>query len=391
MSKTIGLHGRTLLGLLYRHGALTRPQMVRLTGLHESAIDRQLRHLRNAGYVDRIRDVAAWKQTNENARTGYYLTVPAGAKTAAFFEGIENDVLSLKHYRRVRLPGTVSHRLLGNEYLIRLSEAAEDEGLEVGEVFAESSPDFPLFGSAVPKTSRADTGYRFARLVPDATWTLDGTRYYLEVETGTVARRELVSKIADYAGRWRRILKPNLGERKFHNPHAKIESLIILTPTNEHKRMRDYLIEHLPDAEDWRDADAAIRAAAPEKDENGEIKRYKSGAIKALAHPLQLILVAGIEDVRDDPLGRHYSPLRKYPPEHSDPAGDGTPGWRVSLADAAEISSRIPVPAKPPKLATGEEETLQEERERGGVENGSKKVRPARTRGTRQPPRESLG
>lgn len=346
MAKTIGLYGKLLLGLLYRFGALTRPQLVRLTGLHPSAIDRQLRHLRNAGYVDRVRDVAAWKVSNENARTGYYLTVPAGAKVAAFFEGIENDVLSLKNYRRVRLPGTVSHRLLGNEYLICVSEAASDEGLKVEEIHSESFWGFPLFSSGRPR-SRADSPYRFGRVVPDGTYTLDGQTYLLEVETGTNVRRELVSKVAAYAGRWRRMLKPNLGERKFHSADARPEPVVILTPTSEHKRMRDYLLDNLPDADDWAAADDAIRAAAPEKDDSGQIKRHKSGAIKALAYPLQLILVAGIEDVRGDPLGRHYSPLRKYPPEHSDPAGDGTPGWRVGLRDAAAIAKRIPIPEKP--------------------------------------------
>ena len=307
-----------------------------LSGVAERSMDRQLRYLEDAGYVAQARDAAGWKPgAAGRPKSAYYLVLPAGVKAAAFYSGIENDYLAPKNYRRVGVPAKAAHRVLGNEYLIAVSEAAKNRGLTVSEVYSEASPHLPLFGSGVPKSERADSPYRFSRIVCDGTLTLADYPYFLEVETGTHARAELVKKLNDYAGRWRRMLKPNLGERKFHNPRAKIESLIILTPSPEHKRMRDYLRKNLPDAPDWAEADALIKAVSGGEAEAG-----------------RLVIVAGIDEVRDDPLGRVYRPLFRYPKEHSDPAPDwagGQTGWGVSLADAAAIAQKIKVPAKPPK------------------------------------------
>lgn len=334
---TIGVHGQTFLTLLYRYGALTRVQLMALSGVPERSMDRQLRYLEDAGYVAQARDAAGWKPgAAGRPKSAYYLVLPAGVKAAAFYSGIENDYLAPKNYRRVGVPAKAAHRVLGNEYLIAVAKAAKNEDLKAEEIFSESCPTFPMFGTGTPKSDRADSPYRFSRIVPDGTFDLDGQTYLLEVETGTHARKELVSKLGCYAGRWRRMLRPNLGERKFHNPRAKIESLIILTPSPEHKRMRDYLRKHLPDAPDWAEADALIKAVSGGEAEAG-----------------RLVIVAGIDEVRDDPLGRVYRPLYRYPEEHSDPApswAGGQTGWGVSLADAAAISARIPVPEKPPKL-----------------------------------------
>ena len=307
---TIGLHGYEILSLLYRFGALTINQVERLTGLHYAIAKRQLGYLVDAGYVSRTRDVAGWvSRSRGRTPTAHYLNIPQGAKTGSFALGIENDILALKNYRRVRLPGTIYHRLLGNEYLITVSKAgskaakkAKKKELKVKEIYSESCPDFPLFGSGIPKTGRADTRYQFARIVPDGTFVFNSHTYLLEVETGTVAHKEFLKDISNYAGRWRRLLTPNKGERKFHNPDARLEPLIILTPTDQHKPLRDYLRKHLPDAEDWRAGDKAIREASGGKAQAG-----------------QLIIVAGMEEVSDEPLSRSYRPLYKYPPECSGP------------------------------------------------------------------------
>lgn len=346
---TIGLHTRTVLANLFRHGALPVSQLVRITGLSESAVHRQLRYLDGAGYLARARDASKWTPSSPGRpKTVYYLTVPHGAKAGARELGIENDFLSLRHYRRCGLPAAASHRVLGNEYLLTVSEAGGDEVPE-DEIYSESCPEFPLFGSGVAKTERADSPYRFARIVPDGVFEVCGYRYLLEVETKPYGRPELVSKFSDHAGRWRRKLRPNIGERKHHDAAATLEPVIILTPTVEHKRMRDYLRKHLPDSEDWSAGDEAIREASEGNAEAG-----------------QLIIVAGIEEVRGNPLGRVYRPLYKYPPEHSSPSPSGVPGWRVSLKDAAEISARIPVPAKPPKLATTKKK-LTKKKEKGAA------------------------
>lgn len=317
-----------VLALLYRYGALTRTQLERLTGLHYAALKRTLGHLVEGGYVLRSNDVAGWvSRSAGRPQMAYYLSLPLGAKTGAFALGIENDVMALKHYRRVRLPGTASHRLLANEYLILVSEHAGDN-LDASETFSESCPDFPLFGAGVPASNRADTKYRFARIVSDGKWTLGGTIYLLECETGTDARKELVGKLSDYAGRWRRQLKPNRGERKFHSGDAP-EPVILLTPSSEHKPMRDYLRKHLPDSPDWAAGDQAIREASNNQAEAG-----------------QLVIVAGIDEVRGDTLGRVYRPLYRYPEECSGPSPSGVSGWRVSLKDAGVISARIAVPDK---------------------------------------------
>lgn len=348
MSKvTIGLHGHVILSLLYLFGALTQPQIARITGLHISTVKKQIAHLVRAGYVARALDVARWKLDDGPARSGYYLTVPSGAKRGADALGIENDYLALKDYRRIRLPGTVAHRLLGNEYLLAVIEAARAAGFEAEEVSAESYYGFPIFGKGTAKSDRADSPWRYTRIVPDGTFTLGEHRYLLEVETGSHDRRELVGKLNDYASRWRRILRPNRGEKKYHDASARLEPLIILTPTSEHKRMRDYLRENLPKAPDWAEADALIKAVSGGR-----------------AEPGQLVVVAGIDEVRrkdedledeaakdearKKPLSRVYRPLYKYPEEHSGPSPSGVPGWRVSLSDAGEISSRIPVPEEPP-------------------------------------------
>ncbi len=325
---TIGLHGRTLLELMYRYGALTQPQLVRLTALHLSTIKRQLGHLDRAGLLARARDVAGWKETSGNARTAYHLTVPAGAKVAAFELGVENDILSLKHYRRIRLPATVSHRVLANEFLISVLEAAEATGVETPPegVYSESCPGFPLFGTGSAKSDRADSPYKFSRIVPDGVFSLDSQTYLVELETGSNARRELVRKLNDYGGRWRRMLRPNLGERKYHDPDRSPEPVVLLTAQAKHRKLRTDLRERLPEAEDWAAATEAIREASGNR-----------------ADPLMLVLVASVDEVRDDPLGRVYRPLRKYP----DDLSDG--GWRVSLRDAAAISGRILVPEKPPE------------------------------------------
>ncbi len=337
---TVGLHGHEILSFLYRYGALTRTQIERLTGLHRSAIERQLGHLVKGDYVLRSRDVAGWvSRSAGRPPTAYYLSLPLGARTGAFVLGNENDALALKHYRRVRLPGTTSHRLLGNEYLIATIEAARNGRSETGAVYSESCPHFPLFGSGTPKTPRADSPYRFSRIVPDGTFTLSETVYLLEVETGTVARKELLQDISNHAGRWRRLLAPNRGEKKFHNPHAQLEPVVILTPDANHKPMRDYLRKHLPDAPDWAEANETIREASGGR-----------------AEPGQLIIVAGIDEVlkKDEETGevanealtRVYRPLWRYPKELSDPAPSGVPGWRVSLADAGRLAARITVPPK---------------------------------------------
>lgn len=368
MSKNvvIGLHGHLILALLYRFGALTQPQLVRLTGLHLSNVKRQIGHLTRAGYVAYALDVAGWRRADGPARRGYYLTVPGGAKIAANVLGIENDYLALRHYRRIRLPGTVAHRLLANEYLIRLLEAA---GIGAEEVFAESWPFAPIFGSGRPKTDRADSPYRYARIVPDGTFVFSGNRYLLECETGTHARKELASKLSDYAGRWRRMLRPNLGERKFHDPSARPEPVVILTPHEDHKRMRDYLRAALPTADDWAAADEAIRTVTAERDDEDQIRRDKKGRITSRAEAGQLVIVASINEVRADPLARVYRPLFRYPAEISDPApaeAGGQTGWGVSLSDAAALADRIPIPEKPPKEIL-EENPLGDEKKKEDV------------------------
>lgn len=326
---TIGLRGHEILGDLFRYGALTRPRIMELTGLNEAAMDRQLRHLRNGGLVARAKDVASWREEEGAARTGYYLTSPKGVQIAALEHGIENDYLSLRHYRRIRLPGTLSHRLAANGCLLAVREKAEKAGVEVPpeEVYCESWPGAPLFGTGRPKSDRENSPYRFTRIVPDGTFVLDSLRYYLEVETGTNARRELVEKLAGYAGLWRRRLRPNEGEKKYHDPRARLEPVVLLTAEPESaKRLQKHLRERLPETDDWAGAAEVI----------GEVSGGR-------ADPRQLILLAGVEEASSNPLGRVYQPLRKYPETLSD-----SDGWRVSLADASAISGRIPVPAKPP-------------------------------------------
>lgn len=339
----IGRHGHRILSLLYRYGALTQDQLCRLTGLHISTVKRQVGHLGRAGYVARALDVAGWKPADGPARMGYYLNVPRGAKAAAFYLGIENDYLALKHYRRGRLPATVSHRLLGNEYLLTVQEKAAGVEVPPDEVFSESWPGAPLFGTGTPKSDRENSPFRFSRIVPDGVFVLDGLRYHLEVETGSNTRRELVGKIGDYGGRWRRLLRPNSGERRYHDWDARLEPLVLLVPgAGSAKRLQKVLRERLAEAPEWVEAADAI----------GEVSGGR-------ADPRQLVLVAGWDEVREAPLSRAYRPLRRYPESLS-----SEDGWKVSLRDAAAITDRIPVPKKPPKpeeeLPKPEEEPLED-------------------------------
>ena len=329
-ASTIGLHGHEVLGLLYRYGCLTLTQLQRLTDLSESGAKRQLGYLIDAGYVARARDVAGWqKRSTGRPKTAYYLTVPNGAKAGAFSLGIENDYLALRHYRRVRLPGTVAHRLLSNEYLLAVREAGDD-AVPDEEIFSEASPGLPLYGTGTPKSERADSPFKYTRVVPDATWTVSGQTYFLETETRFYGRPELTKKLSDYAGRWRRKLRPkNVGEKKHHDPSG-LEPVVILTPTDEAAdRLHKYLRERLPDSEEWASAAEAIRAASIE---DGKPK----------ATPGMLVLFAGFEEIQNDPLARVYTPLRKYTE-----ALVGADLQRVSLQDAAAVSQKITVPAKP--------------------------------------------
>lgn len=321
---TIGDYGHDVLALLYRYGGLTRHQLARLTRLSLPAIYRQITHLRRAGLVTVAKDSAAWQPAGRRggqAFSVYHLTVPAGAKAGGHAVGVEYDRAALRDYRRIQLPATTAHRVLANEYLISLQEKALADGREapVEEQWSESGTDLPLFGSGRARTQRRDTSYRYAVIVPDGIFCLDGQRYCLEVESA-VRTRQVADKLRDYAGRWRRRLAPNAGELRWHDPDARLEPVIIITAHTEHAyALQSALYERLPAVEGWSEAEAAISAAA-----GGRVD------------PRKLVLVAGWDEVRENPLGRVYGPLRKYPEE----AG----GWEISLADTAAVAAQITPP-----------------------------------------------
>lgn len=327
---TIGAYGHEVLALLYRYGGLNRYQLQRLTGLSLAAVGRQTTHLRRAGLVAIARDSAAWQEGHPGGKGNgrpysvYHLSNPAGAKAGGRAVGVEYDRAAVRDYRRIQMPVTTAHRVLANEYLITLREAALASGLEMPaeEIWSESGTDLPLFGVGRAKAPRKDTSYRYTVIVPDGAFVVDGQRYYLELESG-LRTRPVLTKLRDYAGRWRRRLAPNAGEVRWHDPEARLEPVVIVTAHTEHaKSLQRALRERLPEVEGWLEAEAAISEAA-----GVQIDSRK------------LILVAGWEEVREDPLGRVYRPARRYPPDAS--AEDG---WRVSLADAAAVAARITPP-----------------------------------------------
>ena len=326
---TIGAHGHEVLALLYRYGALTRGQIMRLAGLGRSTASRQIGYLTRGGLVSQTRDAALW-QTGRNGRpqTVHYLTAPSGARAGARELGIENDVVAVRGYRRVGVLYSAAHRVLANEYLISIrdTDPLSDVKAPAEEIHSEANPAFPLFGVATPKTDRKDTTYRFARIVPDGTFVLvfgDGSvdgfeqRYYLELES-SLRSRAVAEKLRDYAGRWRRLLTPREGEKRYHDPSVKIEPVIIICQkTGQAASLQRTLRERLANMREWVEASDAVGEAS------------KSGRVDTR----QLVLLADWEDVWEDPLRRVYRPLRKYPEE----AG----GWFVGLRDAADVAGRV--------------------------------------------------
>ena len=328
---TIGAHGHEVLALLYRYGALTRGQIMRLTGLGRSTASRQIGYLTRGGLVAQTRDVALW-QTGRNGRpqTVHYLTAPSGARAGARELGVENDVVAVRGYRRVGVLHSAAHRVLANEYLISIRDMTPSPDVKVPaeEIHSEANPAFPLFGVATAKTDRRDTTYRFTRIVPDGAFVFfvgedsaegSGQRYYLELETSKNIRSVAVAeKVRDYAGRWRRLLSPREGEKKFHNPAARLEPVVILCQkSGQAASLQRTLRERLPEMEEWTEA--------------AEVVGEHSVGVKVDAR--QLVLLTDWEDVREDPLGRAYRPLRKYPEDSG--------GWFVGLQDAATVAARV--------------------------------------------------
>lgn len=325
---TTGAHGPLLLGLLYRYGALTRQQIVRLTDLHERTVSRQLGYLVESSRVLEDRDASSVQTaTGGKPRTVYSLS-PTGVQAGARRHGVENDVVASKGYKRVNIKVSLDHRLAANEYLFAVRDAAVSKGYEcpADELWSESNPGFPLFGSATARTDRKDTSYRYSRIVPDGVFGFsikdDLRRYHVEVETA-VRTGAVVEKVADYAARWRRLTAPaNKGERKFHDPHAKLEPLVILAPSAESaKSLQRSLRERLPETGGFGSAVEAVLAA--------------SGRQIDLR---QLVVIAGVEEAMADPLGYIYRPLVKLP--------DNGGGWHVPLLAPGILSRSIRVPPK---------------------------------------------
>lgn len=317
------------MGLLYRYGGLTHEQLERVTGRGPSAVDRQLRPLLRSGRVLQARDKAVWQSTKSGRpKSVYYLGVPAGARTGARALGYENDRAATRDYRRIQLPETAPHRVQANEYLIDLqmaAAAAAGVSAPLAEVYGESCPDLPLFGTAVPKSERKDAPYRFARIVPDGVFALfiGGAlqRYYLELETG-LRKAAVTAKVVDYMGRWRRLVSPNAGELRFHDSGVRLEPLVVLSKTSEDsEKLRAHLTEKLPEHESWSAVQEALRTAS-------------DGAVD----PRQLVLLSDFAAATHDPLGRVYTPLAKYPAESG--------GGRVGLRDAATLAGQIKAPPK---------------------------------------------
>lgn len=308
---TFGIHGLKVLRALFRLGAATRQQLSLYLSISEAAVDRQLRHLREANLIALASDMDG--RSTGRPRAIYYLT-SAGVKAGSRACGIESVPAARDHYDRVDLPGAADHRVLGNDYLLALS--ADD-------IWSESHPGFPLFGAArLPEGGPANAKVSWVRIAPDGRFVLDGLpsgeqRYLLEVENGDLRVSEVTDKVRRYASLWRRMLSPsNSHEARWHDPSARLEPLVIIARETDHAaKLQRKLRERLPGVDGYAEASAAIaRASGGESDLR------------------QLVLVAGIEEVRADPLGRVYRPLRPYPEE----AGK----WSVGLADAAEVAAR---------------------------------------------------
>lgn len=327
---TVGVHGPVLVALLYRYGSLTNEQICRLTGLHRRVVSEQLKHLSTGGRITEIRDMAVPKKSpHGRPPSTYYLTAPRGVRSGSRELGIENDWTSSRDYKRVNAVVTAAHRVRANEYLLALQAAGTSQGIEapVEEVWAESNPGFPLFGSAVPKNDREDTSYVHTRIVPDGAFALDVSgalqRYHLEYES-KLRPGDVVEKVSKYAGRWRRLIAPsNKGERKYHDPAARLEPLVIITKTSEDaKSLQRSLRERL----------VKTGALAAEVE---AVQRASSGR---QIDPCQFVLLAGVEEALADPLGRVYRPLVK----HLEEGG----AWSVSLEAAGVLAGKVTVPSK---------------------------------------------
>lgn len=329
-STTYGIYGHGFLAMLYRYGALTHVQLEILGDLGPSAVDRQLKPLMRSGRVVKAGDKTLWDAPATGApKALYHLSVPVGAKAGARALGEDNDRSALRDYRRIKLPDTVVHRVECNEYLISL-QAIPPEGARVPfeSVFSESNPDFPLFGSGRPKSERKDAPYRYTAIVPDAVFGLEfgsgdkkyTQHYHLELES-ELRKKKVLEKVRDYMGRWRRLVKPNAGEVRFHDPEHRLEPLVVLSRTiPDFEKLHEHLKKQVPELEDYEAAREALWKAS-------------GGSVS----PLDMVLLAPHGVAVAAPQRSRYKTL----------AGDkSVNSSTVSLVEASERAGKIELPNK---------------------------------------------
>ena len=326
----IGDYGEAALGAMHRRGGVTPEDLAEELGVSLAMARRTLRILLGGGMVKRAAINAAWMRSRGRPRDLWYLDGD-GIAYGASVCGEENAWKARRAYRRVRLPAHTVHCNERNLYYLRLRKAAEDAGIGVPleEMWAETHPDFPLYGSGTPKSGRADAALRYVRLEPDGAFELarrDGLgacRFHVEVELSEKPRYgAIVDKIDRYAACFRRLADddpPALASGRFGPVVFLFRQPEAATAAHRYvgraaKAGSGGIARYL----EWREFVKGAGARAGRFFLFGPLGPRRAGRD------------GREEDV--DPLGRVFEPLTGYPEEMG--------GWRVGLEDAAALLQR---------------------------------------------------